>query len=112
VEPPAADAVFTSFDGDLGGKTVSAATTTTDHDTIRRWAEERGGHPATVGATREGDEAGILRIDFESTQAEGLERISWEQFFRTFEESELAFLYQDETESGGTSRFFKLVRRD
>jgi hypothetical protein len=95
----------------LGGKTVSAATTTTDHDTIRRWAEERGGHPATVGATREGDEAGILRIDFESTQAEGLERI-WEQFFRTFEESELAFLYQDETESGGTSRFFKLVRRD
>lgn len=91
---------------------MSAATKTTDHDTIRRWAEERGGHPATVAATREGDEAGILRIDFESTKAEGLERISWEQFFRTFEESRLAFLYQDRTEDGNASRFFKLVRRD
>lgn len=91
---------------------MSAATKTTDHDTIRRWAEERGGHPATVAATREGDEAGILRIDFESTEAEGLERISWEQFFETFEQSKLAFLYQDETEGGQTSRFFKLVRRD
>ena len=91
---------------------MSAATRTTDHDAIRRWAEERGGHPATVATTREGDEAGILRIDFESTEAEGLERISWEQFFKTFEESRLAFLYQDRTESGDTSRFFKLVRRD
>lgn len=91
---------------------MPSATKTTDHDTIRRWAEERGGHPATVAATREGDEAGILRIDFEGTKAEGLERISWEQFFETFEQSKLAFLYQHETESGQSSRFFKLVRRD
>lgn len=91
---------------------MSAATKTTDHDTIRRWAEERGGHPATVAATREGEDAGILRIDFESTESEGLERITWEQFFETFEDSKLAFLYQHETEGGQTSRFFKLVRRD
>ena len=81
---------------------MSAATRTTDHDTIRRSAEERDGHPATVATTREGDDAGILRIDCEST----------EQFFRAFEESRLAFLCQDRTEGGGTSRFFKLVRRD
>lgn len=91
---------------------MSAAIKTTDHDAIRRWAEERGGHPATVAATREGDDAGVLRIDFESTEAAGLERISWEQFFRTFEEARLAFLYQDRTDDGSTSRFFKLVRRD
>ena len=91
---------------------MPSATRTTDHDTIRRWVEERGGHPATVAATREGDDAGILRIDFESTKSEGLERINWEQFFETFEQAKLAFLYQHETEHGQTSRFFKLVRRD
>ena len=30
--------------------------TTTDHETIRRWAEERGGEPATVRGTEDGDE--------------------------------------------------------
>jgi len=84
---------------------VSAATRITDHDTIRRWAEERDGHPATVATTREGDDAGILRIDFEGTEAEGLERISWEQFFRTFEESRLAFLSQDRTETATPAAF-------
>jgi hypothetical protein len=91
---------------------MSSAVTTTDHETIRRWAETRGGHPATVAATKEDDEAGILRIDFEGTQPEGLERISWEQFFETFEDSKLAFLHQDKTESGEISRFFKFIRRN
>src|SRR5919108_485833 len=36
--------------------------TTTDHDEIRRWAEERGGTPASVRDTGE-DEAGVLRVD-------------------------------------------------
>ena len=85
---------------------------TTDHDTIRRWAEERGGRPASVAATHSDDDAGILRIDFEDDEKdEGLQTISWDDFFQKFEESELAFLYQDETRSGGTSRFFKFVRR-
>ena len=30
--------------------------TTTDHDEIRRWAEERGGKPATVKGTESGGE--------------------------------------------------------
>lgn len=91
---------------------MSTATATTDHEAIRRWVEARDGHPATVAATHAGDEAGILRIDFDGAQPEGLERISWEQFFDTFEGSQLAFLHQDLTESGHTSRFCKLVRRD
>ena len=62
--------------------------------------------------TREGDEAGILRIDFASTESEGLEPISWGQVFDTFERSKLAFLYQEEIGSGQTSRFFKFGRRD
>ena len=35
--------------------------TTTDHDEIRRWVEERGGRPAAVKETGNGDDPGILR---------------------------------------------------
>ena len=43
----------------------SEAQQTTSHNTIRKWAEERGGKPATVKATEEDGHAGILRIDFD-----------------------------------------------
>lgn len=87
--------------------------TTTDHDEIRRWAEERGGRPATVKGTGHGDEhAGILRINFPGSSAdESLEDIDWDTFFSKFEESQLAFVYQDETAEGGESRFGKFIRR-
>jgi hypothetical protein len=86
---------------------------TTDHDEIRHWAEERGAHPATVRGTEYGAEAGILRFDFEDFGAaeETLEPISWDEFFRKFEESNLALVYQDETDSGGTSRFARFIQR-
>lgn len=87
---------------------------TTDHEEIRRWVEARGGHPASVKGTEQGKEsAGLLRIDFPGYSGEqSLEEISWDDFFEKFEESKLAFLYQEETKSGGESRFFKLVSRD
>jgi hypothetical protein len=90
---------------------VSTSDTTTDHDTIRAWAEERGGRPATVKGTESGGEdAGILRIDFQDPD-DRLEEISWDEWFQKFEEEKLAFLYQDEKKSGETSTFFKLVKR-
>lgn len=85
---------------------MSQGKTTTDHDTIRRWTEERGGHPARVKDTGGGDDPGILRIDFGEPEP-GLEAISWEEFFEKFDQNKLAFLYQDERDS----RFNKLVRR-
>lgn len=89
------------------------AKTTTDHQTIRNWAEQRGGAPASVAATHAGDDPGILRIDFDDGEPdEGLERISWDEFFQKFEASDLAFLHQDRTSDGSTSRFFKFVRRE
>jgi hypothetical protein len=51
---------------------MSETHTTTDHNTIRKWAEDRGGVPATVKATEEDGHAGILRIDF-GPRDEGLE---------------------------------------
>ena len=55
--------------------------------------------------------AGILRIDFGKPE-EGLKKISWEDFFKVFDERKLAFLYQDKTADGKMSRFNKFVARD
>ncbi len=88
---------------------------TTDHEEIRRWAQERGGHPAAVKATegqRGAGDAGILRIDFPGySGAEALEEISWEDWGRKFDEAKLAFVYQEETAGGAKSNFNKLVGR-
>ena len=87
---------------------------TTNHDQIRRWVEERGGHPAHVKGTERAGESGggLLRIDYPGYSGEeSLEEITWEQFFDQFEKNKLAFLYQDTLESGETSRFSKLIDR-
>ena len=85
---------------------------TTDHDFIRRWVEERGGYPASVHGTGSGSDAGLLRIDYPGFSGEGrLDKIGWEKFFRKFDEANLAFVYQDETNAGKESRFSKLVDR-
>ena len=89
---------------------MSDAQTTTDHATIRKWAEARGGRPATVKRTGSKDEPGVLRFDFGEPE-DSLEEISWEEFFAKFDDNKLALLYQDKTKDGKTSRFFKLVNR-
>jgi hypothetical protein len=89
---------------------MSEAQTTTDHDAIRRWVEARGGRPASVKGTGTRD-AGILRIDFEPELAEGLELISWDDFFEKFDREKLGFLHQDRTADGSQSRFHKFVAR-
>jgi hypothetical protein len=84
--------------------------TTTDHDVIRRWAEERGGIPASVEGTAGGDDAGLLRIEFREADGD-LEQVDWDSFFRTFDDRQLAFVYQDRTADGEVSRFNKFIRR-
>lgn len=87
--------------------------TTTNHDEIRKWAEARGGKPATVKTTGSEKDPGVLRIDFPGGAGEDrLEPISWDAFFKAFDQNKLAFLYQEETKGGKESRFFKLVNRD
>jgi hypothetical protein len=86
--------------------------TTTNHDEIRRWAEERGGKPSHVKGTGGKNDPGILRIDFPGYSGEGkLEPISWEEFFEKFDEQELALTYQDVTADGTKSNFNKLISR-
>jgi hypothetical protein len=92
---------------------TAEAKTTTDPEAIRAWAEAHGGRPARVRGTGDGDDPGILRIDFPGGAGEdSLEPISWEEWFQKFNENNLAFLYQDEKASGEDSTFFKLVKRE
>lgn len=88
---------------------MARAQATTDHNVIRRWIETHNGHPSVVRATqgRKKGSAGLLRVDFDEPE-ESLAEIGWDDFFDTFDQNELAFLYQDEKES----RFFKFVSRD
>ena len=85
---------------------------TTDHDFIRRWAEERGAKPSAVIRTESDDDVGIIRLDFPGYSGGGsLEEISWGDWFENFEQSKLAFLHQDETAGGKKSNFNKLISR-
>ena len=92
---------------------ASQSKTTTNHDEIRRWVEEHDGSPASVRGTENGDDAGVLRIDFPGGAGEDqLEHIDWDTWFDKFEDQGLALLYQEEKASGEDSTFAKLVKRD
>lgn len=91
------------------------ARTTTDHDEIRRWAEERGGQPACVKGTGGAEDIGMIRIEFPGaprSRDESLQQIEWDEFFDKFDESGLALVYEDQTASGRKSNFSKLIKRE
>jgi hypothetical protein len=94
-------------------RTSAAARSLTDHEEIRRWAEDRGARPARVSGTGSGDDVGMIRLDFPGYSGEGsLEEISWDEWFDKFDESNLALMVQDETSGGQKSNFNKLVSGD
>lgn len=82
--------------------------TTTDHETIRKWAEAHKGVPAAVETTHDADDTGIIRIMFPKapqSEHDALVEISWEEFFAEFEKRKLALLYDPK------SMFSKLISR-
>jgi hypothetical protein len=84
---------------------MASAQRTRDHEEIRKWVEARGGIPTIVKGT-----GGLLRIDFIRGAKSGgreasLDEISWDEWFRIFDESEVSFLHSPEKDS----KFFKLV---
>lgn len=85
------------------------AQTTTDHDAIRKWAEKKGGKPAAVESTHSDDDAGIIRImfpDAPNSEHDALVEITWDEFFKEFEDRKLALIHEED------SMFSKLVSRD
>ena len=88
---------------------MSEAKQTTNHATIQKWVQDRGGHPARVKGTGREGSLGILRIDYPGYSGEdSLEELTWDEFFDAFDKNELAFLYEDATDS----RFSKLISRE
>jgi hypothetical protein len=90
---------------------MSNAKSTTSHEQIRKWVESRGGHPAVVSATENKGGGGLLRIDYDEpggNDDDRLHRITWDEFFRIFDENDLAFLHDTE----GDSRFSKFIQKE
>ena len=91
---------------------MSTSNQTHNHQTIKEWAEQRGGVPARVIGTGSNGDEGILRIHFpEFSNSGDLEEISWDDFFNDFEKEKLDLLYQDTKANGEQSTFHKLVSR-
>lgn len=92
---------------------ASQSNTTRDHDTIRKWAEERNATPSTVASTRKEGDVGLIRLNFPGFSGEdSLEEITWEEFFDKFDQQGLALVYQEKTADGEVSNFNKLVSGD
>lgn len=83
---------------------------TTDHNTIKKWAEERDAKPAVVA--KDGEETELLRLDFPGYAEDNLKEIDWDSWFKIFDENNLQLAYQEETKDGEKSNFNKLVNRD
>jgi hypothetical protein len=82
---------------------------TRNHDVIRRWAEERGARPATIRGTEHDDHLGVLRLNFPGfNEDERLEEVTWDEWFRTFDERKLLFIYQEHRSDGRPSNFFRV----
>ena len=80
---------------------------TTSHEVIRQWAEARGGRPATVEGTEHDDHLGVLRFDFGDPTPK-LRPVTWDEWFATFDDRRLNFIYQEERSDGRQSTFFRL----
>lgn len=84
--------------------------TTTDHQEIKQWTEDRGGHPAAVKQTSGGGDGEVIRLLFDNSGSDnsGLKKIDWEEWFEQFDQNKLVLIHS--TEEGNT--FNKLVSRN
>ncbi len=97
----------------MATETKHTSRVTTDHEEIRRWAEDRKAKPSCVRGTGGKGDIGMLRLDFPGySGADSLEEITWDEWFEKFDERGLALLFQEETASGQKSNFNKIVSRE
>ncbi len=90
--------------GDHAGQTLA----TRSHDVIQHWVEERGAKPATAAGTEHEGRPGVLRFDFPGYGGQDLQTVSWDDWFRTFDERNLVFVFQEHKTDGAQSNFFRL----
>jgi len=64
-----------------------------------------------VEGTEHDDHLGVLRFDFGGDN-DRLRRVSWQEWFRTFDDRRLNFIYQENRSDGAQSNFFRLESPD
>ncbi|MEW9805822.1 hypothetical protein [Mesorhizobium marinum] len=94
----------------------------TDHETIRDWAAARSGYPAVVDISPAGGTQPMLRLVFgqaayqDQDRAErpinagGFELVEWDEWFKLFEEYQLALIVGKDV-PGRRDNFHEIVRR-
>lgn len=84
---------------------------TIDHQQIKQWVHERRGWPAIKVNNSNGKVSdGVLSIGFNGCEnVELLTPITWEEFFKKFDEQNLAFIYQDQDASGYLSLQYQFM---
>ncbi len=93
---------------------------TIDHQMIRMWAEAHRGKPEILEDQDTDANTPILRLDFPGKRDDvflgdnlGEKKIGWDEFFKKFDEQDLAFMYEDIVEKGADASFsYKFVKRD
>ncbi|HLH71809.1 MAG TPA: hypothetical protein VKX96_00895 [Chloroflexota bacterium] len=81
---------------------------TRNHEVIRQWADKRNAVPATVPGTEHDGHLGVLRFDFPGYGGRTLEHVTWDQWFKTFDDRHLVMIYQEHMRNGRMSNFFHL----
>ncbi|MEV5412815.1 Rho termination factor N-terminal domain-containing protein [Thermopolyspora sp. NPDC052614] len=81
---------------------------TTGHEVIRQWAGSRDATPSTVKGTEHEGRPGVLRFDFPGYGGDKLRHVTWDEWFGTFDQRGLNFIYQESRSDGTPSNFFRL----
>nr|WP_225851961.1 hypothetical protein [Micromonospora sp. AMSO12t] len=86
---------------------------TTNHDVIRNWARERGAAPATIAGTEREGRPGVLTFNMPGyRESSRVREITWDEWFRTFDERKLNLIYQEQLRDGRPSNFFRTESPD
>ncbi len=93
---------------------MSTSTQTHDHKQIKAWAEKHGAVPSRIKGTGKDSDEGLLRFHFpdKSKDDDQFEEMSWEDFFKDFDDNKLDLILQDKKADGSESTFHKFVKRE
>lgn len=86
---------------------------TTNHSTIKQWAENRGGIPVRIRQDGSTPGLGDIKIYFPDTEEKGenWEELPWNEFLEQFENQKLAMEYKENDANGDVSLYYQMLDR-